>query len=182
MEAETLARTLDIRAHIDLLNRYAGNYYATQPAKAIRYAEEAIALATKLNYAPGQAQARAYAGYAWYLNGEYRKGVKLMESALGYFQTVGDTLPWMTTCFELGEAATARSDTRNADKYRKEYDRLRLDIQNRAVQRELAASEQNYQRERLTAEMAQLEKNKILQSLEEKDAAFLRQQLEVNRL
>jgi len=92
--------------------------YRSSPADAIAYGNEALALADKLDYKKGLAQAFKYIGMGHYFLGDYWETINLWQQSLSYFEAINDIEGISNILNNLGAVYWAQgNDTRALEYY-----------------------------------------------------------------
>jgi signal transduction histidine kinase len=75
---------------VNVLLELSKNLAGSEPGQAIRYAEEAIALATQLKYPKGEAYGYKNIGLTYYFQGKYTEVLDYWTKSLKTFERIGD--------------------------------------------------------------------------------------------
>jgi serine phosphatase RsbU (regulator of sigma subunit)/Tfp pilus assembly protein PilF len=75
---------------VNAMNDIAAGVYRTDPDKAIKYSQEAKALAEQLNFPSGVALAYKNIGLGYYMQGNYVEASKNWESSMEIYEELGD--------------------------------------------------------------------------------------------
>ncbi len=105
--------TIKVNALIEL----AGNYYRTDPEKAIDYGTHARDLAEKLDFQRGMAYALKSIGMGFYFKGDYIQGVLYWQQSLEIFSKLGDKTGTSNMLNNLGAVYFNGGDDEKAIEY-----------------------------------------------------------------
>ena len=75
---------------VNTLNLISRKFFNSDPDKSIGYGQQAIDLATKLNFKPGLALANKNTGIGYFNKGDYINALKFYEQSLAVFQSLGN--------------------------------------------------------------------------------------------
>ena len=89
---------------VDILNRLTYEFISVDNGKVVRYSNEAIQLARKINYTKGEGVANSYRGVYEYQSGQFAAARKSLHTGLRLSQLAGDRLNEGYTFLQLGNA------------------------------------------------------------------------------
>jgi len=87
---QLLAAARDDTTRINLVNRLAQNYSESKPDSTLKYANDALMLAKKINYKKGEIEAMRNLGWAFLMAGDYSKALEYSLEALKKSEVLGD--------------------------------------------------------------------------------------------
>jgi len=92
--------------------------YRQSPQDAIRYGNEALRMATRLDYGKGVAQAHKYIGMGYYFQGDYWDAINAWELSLDAFESIDDKVGVSNILNNIGAVYNNQGDdTRALDYY-----------------------------------------------------------------
>ncbi|MCU0353764.1 MAG: tetratricopeptide repeat-containing sensor histidine kinase [Cytophagales bacterium] len=104
-------------AKADSLNRYAETDAMRVPARALRYAQQALALSLQLGYEAGQVRAENNIGEYYINEGRYGAADSSFRRALGIARTAGDSVAVAQTLGKVASVNYLRGDYEAALRY-----------------------------------------------------------------
>jgi len=105
--------SLKVNTLIDI----SGSLLRVDTKEALRYANEALALAEKLDFVRGQAYALKSIGMSYYFQGNYIETLLFWQQSLSAFQTIGDKLGIANMLNNLGAVNFNEGDDEKAIQY-----------------------------------------------------------------
>ena len=105
--------SLKVNTLIDI----SGSLLRVDTKEALRYANEALALAEKLDFVQGQAYALKSIGMSYYFQGNYIETLLFWQQSLSAFQTIGDKLGIANMLNNLGAVNFNEGDDEKAIQY-----------------------------------------------------------------
>ena len=121
-----------------LLNDLSLTYYSINPDEGLKFGQQGLALAEKLNWKRGKAYAyKVIAGNYGYGKSDYARALEYSLKALRQFKELGDEIGTAKTLGDIGVVYWFQSDYPNALKYY--FDALRINEEHN-VKNEIAAT------------------------------------------
>ncbi len=114
---EKLAASKTATDSVDNLALLCYNYANSDPDKGLVYGEQALKLATAINYAKGIADCNNNIGWVYYRKGDYAKGEEYLQKALTLFNKIGNPSYPPVVCSNLGWVYLSKADYTQALKY-----------------------------------------------------------------
>ena len=114
---QELEKTIQDTTKVNILIALSSNYYRILPSEAIRYGEQALNLAERINFPGGQAYALKSIGMGHYFQGNFIDASVTWQLSMGIFQSMNDKLGVANMLNNLGAVHFNQGDDTKAIEY-----------------------------------------------------------------